>query len=256
MQLGFRKSQGIECDVKAWKRRCTVLFDRIASLPLSKIPESSKLTLLRLASSELSFLLRLGHQSCRVDGIFGQKLVEEFGACGVGSEISLLGYDFFGGVDSSLSDVARLENGVRDDSHLDTVKQELLERSDEGTSFLSLASEMKSCSLDVEDVEVDKPEDLQADLINFDTTALIALVLGISNCGTEKLFATPEIELRQRFKSNYEFVIAQVMSEIQNQCIQNCIVLFLRSIICASVLSEFKELVSMRGGPNEKLRAD
>jgi hypothetical protein len=29
-----------------------------------------------------------------------------------------------------------------------------------------------------------------------------------------------------------------------------------RGIICESVLSEFKQLVSMCGGPNEKLRAD
>lgn len=29
-----------------------------------------------------------------------------------------------------------------------------------------------------------------------------------------------------------------------------------KGIICESVLSEFKELVSMCGGPNEKLRAD
>lgn len=29
-----------------------------------------------------------------------------------------------------------------------------------------------------------------------------------------------------------------------------------RGIICQSVCSEFKELVSMCGGPNEKLRAD
>jgi hypothetical protein len=50
----------------------------------------------------------------------------------------------------------------------------------------------------------------EGDLINFDTTALIALVSGISNGGTEKLLATPESELRQRFKGNFEFVIGQV----------------------------------------------
>lgn len=52
----------------------------------------------------------------------------------------------------------------------------------------------------------------QSELINFDTTALIALVSGISNGGIPKLLATPESELRQRFKGNYEFVIGQVSS--------------------------------------------
>lgn len=49
-------------------------------------------------------------------------------------------------------------------------------------------------------------------LINFDTTALIAIVSGISNGSIEKLLATPENELRGRFKGNYDFVIAQVNS--------------------------------------------
>ncbi|KAK6945898.1 protein of unknown function DUF1308 [Dillenia turbinata] len=391
MELGFERTQGVEDNVEVWKRRCTVLLDRIASLPLSKIPESSKRTLLRLVSSELKFLSHLcfssdhssisinigylesivhivqqpfitgvsrvckpipvssssssknvhvdivctlnatpvwfmvsdrnpkyiswegskGNKGLRtrivqllaaarssvtlkpssvilffsrgIDKILHQKLAEEFGACGVGSEISFLGYDFseeldgewinvigrsYAGasivkikVDSSLSDVVRSENGIRDDSHLDTAKHELLKKSDGvdlGNSFLSLVSEMKSCSLDVEDVEVDKPEDLQVDLINFDTTALIAIVSGISNGGTENLLATPEIELRKRFKSNYEFVIAQVMSEIQNPMHTelHSVVSGKRGIICASVLSEFKELMSMCGGPNEKLRGD
>ena len=50
----------------------------------------------------------------------------------------------------------------------------------------------------------------EGDLVNFDTTALIALVSGISNGCTQKLLATPESELRQRFKGNYAFVIGQV----------------------------------------------
>lgn len=51
-----------------------------------------------------------------------------------------------------------------------------------------------------------------SDLINFDTTALIAIVSGISNGSIEKLLATPENELRGRFKGNYDIVIAQVNS--------------------------------------------
>lgn len=46
--------------------------------------------------------------------------------------------------------------------------------------------------------------------VNFDTTALVALVSGISNGDCERLMKTPEPEMRARFKGNYEFVIAQV----------------------------------------------
>lgn len=47
-------------------------------------------------------------------------------------------------------------------------------------------------------------------LINFDTTALIAIVSGISNGGTERLLKTAEVDLKRQFKGNYEFVMAQV----------------------------------------------
>ncbi|XP_042435243.1 uncharacterized protein LOC122021221 isoform X4 [Zingiber officinale] len=63
-----------------------------------------------------------------------------------------------------------------------------------------------------------------AHAVNFDTTALVALVSGISNGDCERLMKAPEHEMRARFKGNYEFVTAQ-------------------------------ELVSMCGGQNEKLRA-
>ncbi|KAK1388090.1 DUF1308 domain-containing protein [Heracleum sosnowskyi] len=94
-------------------------------------------------------------------------------------------------------------------------------------------------------------------LINFDTTALIAIVSGISNGCIEKLLATPENELRSRFKGNYDFVIAQVMSEVQNPIHMELggVVSGKGGIICKTVCSEFKELVSMCGGPNEKSRA-
>ncbi|KAF5188454.1 hypothetical protein FRX31_021961 [Thalictrum thalictroides] len=99
---------------------------------------------------------------------------------------------------------------------------------------------------------------LAGDLLNFDTTALIALVSGISNGGTQKLLATPETELRKRFKSNYQFVIAQAMSELQKPILEELTSVMSSKIglICESVDLEFKQLVSMCGGPNEKLRAD
>lgn len=124
-----------------------------------------------------------------------------------------------------------------------------------GASFSSLISGMKFCCLHAEGVETLLGQD---DLINFDTTALIAVVSGISNGGTEKLLAAPETEMRLRFKGNYKFVIAQVLSEIQNPIHVELSGLTSgkRGIICETVHSEFKELVSMCGGPYEKLRAD
>ncbi|URE00292.1 hypothetical protein MUK42_20391 [Musa troglodytarum] len=97
-----------------------------------------------------------------------------------------------------------------------------------------------------------------ADVVNFDTTALIAMVSGISNGGCERLMKTPEAEMRARFKSNYEFVMAQVTSELEHPILAELSVTIAgkKGIICECVLSEFQELVSMCGGPNERLRAD
>lgn len=77
-------------------------------------------------------------------------------------------------------------------------------------AFYKVISKMQLFSFDVENMETAKRG--ECDVVNFDTTALIALVSAISNGGTEKLLATPESELRQRFKGNYEFVIGQVSS--------------------------------------------
>ncbi|KAK8342767.1 hypothetical protein V6Z11_A08G264000 [Gossypium hirsutum] len=110
------------------------------------------------------------------------------------------------------------------------------------------------------EVESTKMEDFSHDddFINFDTTALIAIVSGISNGCAEELLNKPEVELRHRFKGNYDFVIAQAMSELQYPIHANlsAAVSGKRGIICESVLSEFKELVLMCGGANEKHRAD
>ncbi|KAH6770490.1 hypothetical protein C2S52_015293 [Perilla frutescens var. hirtella] len=136
---------------------------------------------------------------------------------------------------------------------------------DLGASLCSLVAGMKCwcCSLD------DKAElqvgslnqswrDAEAKLVNFDTTAMVAIVSGISNGRTEKLLATPERQLRDRFKGNYDFVIAQVVSENQNPIHSELFGLISgkQGIICESVQSEFQELITMCGGPNEKLRAE
>ncbi|KAJ1380551.1 hypothetical protein SESBI_45920 [Sesbania bispinosa] len=80
-----------------------------------------------------------------------------------------------------------------------------------GETFCSIVMGMKLCSLDNKISESTEPENLLGgcDLINFDTTGLIAIVSGISNGGTVKLLATPESELRQRFKGNFDFVVGQ-----------------------------------------------
>lgn len=70
-----------------------------------------------------------------------------------------------------------------------------------GDSFCALVSSMRSwSSFDVE----------EAELVNFDTTTLVAIVPGISIRGIGRILATPESELRSRFKVNYEFMIGQV----------------------------------------------
>ncbi|KAL1319071.1 hypothetical protein HN51_071361 [Arachis hypogaea] len=129
-----------------------------------------------------------------------------------------------------------------------------------GDTFCSIVMGMKQNSFNRRNSESTEPENLscEGNLVNFDTTALIAFVSGISNGGTKKLLATPEFELRQRFKGNYDFVLGQVMSELESPIhVQFGKILYGKTgIICQSVNTEFKELVLMCGGPNEKLRAE
>ncbi|CAJ2657265.1 unnamed protein product [Trifolium pratense] len=124
----------------------------------------------------------------------------------------------------------------------------------------TVSTGMKLSSLDDKNSVSTESRNLLAgsDLVYFDTTDLIAFVPGISNGGTEKLLATPESDLRQRFKGNFDFVIGQIMSELQNSYHVEFgkVLCGKHGIICESVLSEFKELVLMCGGPNEKLRAN
>lgn len=96
------------------------------------------------------------------------------------------------------------------------------------------------------------------DVVNFDTTALIATISGISNGGAEKILTKSENELRQRFKNNMEFVISQALSEIESPIYDelNSALSGKKGIACKSVHSEFMELVSMYGGPNEQMRAN
>ncbi|KAL6997273.1 hypothetical protein U1Q18_007398 [Sarracenia purpurea var. burkii] len=160
-------------------------------------------------------------------------------------------------VDHSRNPIPKTECGTKDTLFGDVITREDLLSFP--ASLCCLISRMKPHPLDVKFAEFLPQRDLsgEADLINFDTTALIAFISGISNGCTEKLLAQSESKLRQRFKSNYEFVIAQVMSEIKNpiHVEMNGLLSGKKGMLCESVCSKFKELVSMCGGPNEKSRA-
>ncbi|VFQ62026.1 unnamed protein product [Cuscuta campestris] len=118
-----------------------------------------------------------------------------------------------------------------------------------GDSFSFLLSRMRSWSTGhVED---------DAELVNFDTTALVAAVSGISNGASLKILDTPESDLRARFKGNYDFVLNQVDSEMRNPIHVDMgnVIHGRRGIVCESVITEFQEIISMCGGSREKLRA-
>lgn len=95
-------------------------------------------------------------------------------------------------------------------------------------------------------------------LVNFDTTALVALVSGIANGCAERILDMPEVVLEEKFKGNTVFVIAQARSEVEYSVLVRMggVLSGKRGIVCKSVVSEFEELVSMYAGPNEKHRAE
>lgn len=102
-----------------------------------------------------------------------------------------------------------------------------------GDSFCSLVSGMNCC---LPDSEIDQLKDLSCghvQFVNFDTTALIAIVSGISNGGMDKLLATEESQLRNRFKGNYDFVLGQV----------NIVFFIILSYLAICFFSEVKHMV-------------
>lgn len=190
-----------------------------------------------------------------------EKFRSEFGAVDVGSKFSNFDINFskeLGGewvyiLARSYQDASVLE--IKVDCPHDVSKESLVARplvkSDDAYFAGSFGDLMSQIILSYNGK-------IHGDLINFDTTALIAIVSGISNGNTQKLLATPKDELKMRFKGNTEFVIGQVMSEIENPIHINIgkVISGRKCIVCESVSSEFKELVLMCGGVNEKLRAD
>ncbi|KAK1304135.1 hypothetical protein QJS10_CPB11g02367 [Acorus calamus] len=198
-----------------------------------------------------------------------QGLVAEFGALDVSTDFSLLGLDvsedpdgdwvhvhslmglhtqvFQLNVDcvgdgASRSDfgVAGMVSGISGDGVVSVP----------GDAFSSLILAMRPA--------IPEASVCEGEMINFDTTALVALVSGISNGGTERLLKMSELELASRFKSNSKFVMDQVESELQRPMLMELrhVLAGKSGIICETVNSEFKELVKMCGGPSEKLRAN
>ncbi|KAK9697085.1 hypothetical protein RND81_08G014100 [Saponaria officinalis] len=151
-----------------------------------------------------------------------------------------------------------LVNLVSTDSRKDI--SEMCNMVGSGFSFQSLILKMKEWPFDVKNAEFERKEELlkDDDVVNFDTTALIALISGISNGGAAKLLGTPENKLRQRFKSNTEFVISQAKSEVESPIHDelHCVISAKKGIVCKTVHSEFMDIVSMCGGHNEKMRAN
>lgn len=142
-----------------------------------------------------------------------EKLKDEFGAAH---------FDFFG-LDSD-SDISMLDdfdcewvNVVRNRSYKAAVSVEikLIYQCDSlaspETEVIVQAEVTELSQKDVFSSVISSMRLLGEDcLINFDTTALVALVSGISNGCAERIVHTPEIELEENFKGNTVFVIAQV----------------------------------------------
>ncbi|CAM8915426.1 unnamed protein product [Rhodiola kirilowii] len=147
-------------------------------------------------------------------------------------------------------------DSISNDSVLSLEKQTLLV--DRGDPFSCLISSMEMLSTIWQEADSTMPGDIIGrKFINFDTTALIAIVSGISNGGSENLLSMPKETLKQKYKSNYDFVLAQIKSESESPILLelNGTLSGKRGIICRSVFAEFKELVSLCGGKMENLRA-
>ncbi|XP_068640727.1 uncharacterized protein [Aristolochia californica] len=216
----------------------STLSYRCHDLLLSRVTDSCKQTLLRLTNTELKFLSRtqkylswLGSHRNKGGGIRIKEVLEA--ACStlaLKPEFILL--FFWTGIGEIIARKLKDEIGASEVGHeepeinnIDQIVGEYQSEFSESKSvmlsndlFSSIISAMRSSSEVFKDAE---PHLMLGEvLINPDTTALVALV-----SGTGKLL-------------------------LFRDCDGKC------GIICETVHSEFKELVSMYGGQNEKARAD
>lgn len=145
-----------------------------------------------------------------------EKLNDEFGAVyfdffGLDSDFAMLDFDCDESVEEEWVKVVR----TRSYKEAVSVEIKLVDRCD------SLASPEPEVVVQAEVAELSQKDAFSSVIssmrllgedcfINFDTTALIALVSGISNGCAERILYMPEIELEEKFKGNTVFVIAQV----------------------------------------------
>lgn len=129
----------------------------------------------------------------------------------------------------------------------------------------TLPSDKKFCSLlAAMDAVYDKPVDdkgmisLKNRLINLDTTALVALVSGLSNGSAKNLVEMSEQDINKRFKNTANFMREQAESELEHPLVEDliCVLEGRKAMICDYAHEEFKNLISMCSGPNEKRRAE
>uniref|UniRef100_A0A0E0M930 DUF1308 domain-containing protein n=1 Tax=Oryza punctata TaxID=4537 RepID=A0A0E0M930_ORYPU len=252
------------------RARCRELHDRVAASP--SLPRQPALrSLLRLVAAELRSahgappatrpekLLLVFARGVGADPARG--LAEEFGAV----EIDLL-VDFVDEADDDSED-GWVSVSFQPDEDFRSFRAFEIDVAECGDEILSpppppLPSpemEVKEGSLDGEfNVFVGKMKMGSREMVNLDTTALVAIVSGISNGGVIKLMSIPEEETRARFKCNYKFVMDQAHSELQSPIhveLGNAVD-GKKCIICETVNSEFKEIVTMCGGPEEQTRAN
>eukprot|EP01018_Ginkgo_biloba_P022427 Gb_00254 [translate_table: standard] len=95
-------------------------------------------------------------------------------------------------------------------------------------------------------------------LINLDTTALVALVSEISNGSAKKLVEMSDQDMNRHFKSTSNFMREQAKSELEKPLLEDMVTVLAgkTAMISKVVYNEFKDLISMCSGPNERQRAE
>jgi hypothetical protein len=95
-------------------------------------------------------------------------------------------------------------------------------------------------------------------LVNLDTTALVALVSELTNCGARALKQMTSEEREKQFPSMAKFVVDQAQSELERPLLPEFqeILLHRLPIISEYVLDEFRSIVLANGGTCENQRAE
>ncbi|KAH9290162.1 hypothetical protein KI387_034279, partial [Taxus chinensis] len=99
---------------------------------------------------------------------------------------------------------------------------------------------------------------LKDNIINLDTTALVALVSELSNGCAKKLAEMSVEDMNKRFKSTANFMREQAKSELEHPILDDLasVLAGKKAVISEYVHNEFRDLISMCSGTNEKRRAE